>query len=180
MRRHRCIEPPAFEPLDTDAVKRHLRIDHDADDALLETLIQTAREQAESYTGRALIQQTWQLTDDAPANPLLLPRWPVLSVLSVTDSGIATEAYTVAAGDDAEIRADSGWGGPVAVSYTAGYGEDPASVPAPLRQWMLLQIGQWYEHREAVALAGGATPQALPFVDNLLTPYRIHWLGLPA
>lgn len=179
MRQHRRTVPPALEPLDPAAVKRHLRIDHDADDELIDALIQTAREQAENYTGRALIRQTWQLTDDAPAHPLLLPRWPVLELVSVTDAGVATDAYTAVLGDDAVLWADaSGWQGPVIVTYVAGYGADSAAVPAPLRQWMLLQIGQWYEHREAVLLAG-ATPQILPFVDCLLAPYRIHWLGLP-
>lgn len=178
MRRHTRTVAPASEPLDLTDVKLHLRVEHNADDALITALIQAAREQAESYTGRALITQTWVLTDTAPADPLLLPRWPVLSIVSVTDDGVATSATTAYLGDDAQLVPTDSWGGTVVVTYTAGYGAGGSAVPAALKQWMLLQIGQWYENREGVAVVGAASvPQRLPFVDALLSPYRIHLLG---
>lgn len=179
MRRHTRTVAPASEPLELDAVKLHLRVEHTADDDLITALIQAAREQAESYTGRALIAQTWVLTDTAPSDPLSLPRWPVLSITSITDNAVATSAYTAYLGDDAQLVPAGGWSGTVVVTYTAGYGLDGDSVPAALKQWMLLQIGQWYENREGTAVVGaGSTPQRLPFVDALLSPYRTHLLGL--
>ena len=54
-------------------------------------MIKSAREQAEAYTGRALMNQQWTLYDDAPSNPLIIPRWPVLSIVSVTDAGTPTD-----------------------------------------------------------------------------------------
>ena len=48
------------------------------------------------------------------------------------------------------------------VIYTAGY----AVVPVAIQQWMLLQIGQWHEQREAVA--AGIQVTRMPFVDALL------------
>jgi len=179
MRRHVRTVAPAAEPLLLADVKLHLRVEHNADDALITALIQAAREQAEDYTGRALITQTWALTDDAPTDPLLLPRWPALSIVSVTDDAVATSAYTSYLGDEAQLVPTSGWGGTVIVTYTAGYGAAGSAVPAALKQWMLLQIGQWYENREGVAVVGAASvPQRLPFVDALLSPYRIRLLGL--
>lgn len=179
MRRHVRSVAPAAEPLLLADVKLHLRVEHSADDTLITALIQAAREQAESYTGRALITQTWVLTDEAPSDPLLLPRWPALAITSITDSGVATSAYTAYLGDDAQLVPTAGWGGTVIVTYTAGYGTAGSAVPAAIRQWMLLQIGQWYEHREGVAVVGAASiPQQLPFVDALLSPYRTHLLGL--
>jgi len=172
MRRHYRSAAPASEPLDTDAVKLHLRVEHAADDALIESLVVAAREQAEAYTGRALISQQWTLYDDAPSNPLTIPRWPVLSIVSVTDADVPTTAYTEYLGDDAMLIPNSAWSGAVQVIYTAGY----AVVPVAIQQWMLLQIGQWYEQREAVA--AGIQVTRMPFVDALLSPYRIHLLGL--
>jgi uncharacterized phiE125 gp8 family phage protein len=62
--------------------------------------------------------------------------------------------------------------GGVAVEYTAGYGDTAADVPAPLRQAMLLMIGHWYEHREAVIT--GSISTGLPLAARaLLAPYRV-------
>ena len=96
----------------------------------------------------------------------------MLSIVSVTDAGTPTTAYTEYLGDDAMLIPNSAWSGAVQVIYTAGY----AVVPVAIQQWMLLQIGQWHEQREAVA--AGIQVTRMPFVDALLSPYRIHLLGL--
>ena len=44
-----------------------------------------------------------------------------------------------------------------------------AAVPAAIKQWMLLQIGHLYEHRES---ASDFQVYATPYVDGLLDPYR--------
>ena len=67
---------------------------------------------------------------------------------------------------------NSAWSGAVQVVYTAGY----TVIPSDIKSWMLLQIGQWHEQREAVA--AGIQVTRMPFVDALLSPYRIHLLGL--
>lgn len=172
MRRHYRSVAPTSEPLDIDTVKRHRRVEYADEDDLFESMIKSAREQAEAYTGRALMNQQWTLYDDAPSNPLILPRWPVLSIVSVTDAGTPTTAYTEYLGDDAMLVQNSAWSGAVQVVYTAGY----TVIPSDIKSWMLLQIGQWHEQREAVA--AGIQVTRMPFVDALLSPYRIHLLGL--
>jgi uncharacterized phiE125 gp8 family phage protein len=47
------IEPPASEPLSLAEAKNYLRVQHDADDALIAAMISAARMQAESRTRRA-------------------------------------------------------------------------------------------------------------------------------
>ena len=180
MRRHWQSSAPSADPLDLDVVKLHLRVDHDSDDDLITDLIITAGQQAEAYTGRALITQSWTLTDTAASWPLVLPRWPVMAVSSLlvddvqyVADGVLDSDYTLYTGDDAVLE---GSGTEVTVVYSAGYGSSYTAIPTALRQWMLLQIGQWYEHREATIQTTGA-PQIMPFVDHLLTPYRIHRLG---
>ena len=79
---------PANEPVSLDEAKLHCRIDTTADDLLVSSLIQAAREYVERYTRRALIYTTYRYTLDCfpGANtwsyystdaPLELPRQPV-------------------------------------------------------------------------------------------------------
>ena len=58
----------------------------------------------------------------------------------------------------------------VTVEFTAGYGATSASVPAPLRHWILLAIGEMYENRNASAERPAIRSQ---FVDHLLDPYIV-------
>ncbi len=52
---------PASEPLTAAETKSYLRVTDTDDDALIEGLIAAVRQQAEAFTGRALITQTWTL-----------------------------------------------------------------------------------------------------------------------
>lgn len=58
----------------------------------------------------------------------------------------------------------------VTVDYVAGYGATSDSVPAPLRSWILLAVGDLYSQR----LRSGDKP-AVPhqFVDGLLDAYKV-------
>ncbi len=60
----------------------------------------------------------------------------------------------------------------VSVTYTCGFGA-AAAVPETIKRWMLLRIGALYENREVVATGSGVTLTPMPFVDSLLTPYRV-------
>jgi uncharacterized phiE125 gp8 family phage protein len=55
------ITPPASEPVVLADAKTQARIDTTADDSFIPLLITAARQWVESYLGRALITQTWQL-----------------------------------------------------------------------------------------------------------------------
>ncbi|HIC7213959.1 head-tail connector protein [Burkholderia stabilis] len=60
----------------------------------------------------------------------------------------------------------------VQISFTAGYG-DAADVPAGIKSWILVRVATLYENREEVAILNRGQVHDLPYVDQLLDPYRI-------
>jgi hypothetical protein len=62
--RSALITPPTDEPITLAEAKRHLRVDHDAEDADILDLIKAARERIEAEVDRALITQTRDLVLD--------------------------------------------------------------------------------------------------------------------
>ncbi len=58
------ITPPEIEPISVIEAKNHLRVDFNDDDDYIAALISASRDYAESFTNRALLTQTWQLTFD--------------------------------------------------------------------------------------------------------------------
>lgn len=65
---YRLKTPPATEPLTLQEAKAWLKVDHDAEDTLIQLLIATARERCESVTGLSLMIQQWTA---------YLPYWPM-------------------------------------------------------------------------------------------------------
>lgn len=118
----RTVEP-ATEPVSLVEMRRHLRCYDDLtdDNSDISALITAAREWAEEYTGRALVDQTWRLTitqDDrriitAPADPscvcgqfdweqvneVLLRKSPVLAVSSVVTVDTSGATTTIDSSD---------------------------------------------------------------------------------
>lgn len=158
------LNPPPAEPITLAEAKAFLRVDHDDEDALIQTLIASARERLETHLNIAMISRPMQFST-ATNGTVILPRWPVTSVQTVRfDYEETVEAVvnlrcrpatvTYRAVDLAEI------------TFTAGYGLAPQDVPAPLRQAMLLLVSQGFEQRDGA-------PSSLPLmVDALTMPYR--------
>jgi len=177
---------PAAEPLSFAEAKAFLRIDHDAEDALVASLVTAARATVEALTRRALIDQEWRIVRDAwPASGLLVV--PVNPLRAVTGAHVLD-----AAGDEvavppevlladasrlpAVIRVERGAapqpGRPlagIAIDVTAGHGPTAADVPAPLIEAVRLVLAHFYEHRD-VPGPGAAFPAAL---DTLVAPFRV-------
>lgn len=197
--------PPASEPVSTAEARAHLRIDHVDDDAYIAALITAARSVVEERLRRALITQTLTLTMDHfpgahdaldalvhAAGVIRLPRSPVQSVSSITyvdDSGVtqtlSASGYRV---DTSSVmaRIEPAYGetwpttrpvsNAVTVTFVAGYGA-AAAVPLPIKQAVLVLVGTWFEHREAVIVGG--TPNVVPMtVDYLLGPYRLPMMSV--
>lgn len=176
---------PAAEPLSLAEAKLHCKVDVTDDDALITALIVAARRLAEAQTGRVLVTQSWKQTLDAlPVAAIALYLPPLQSVQSVKYYDIDGVQKTLA-GTDYTVHTSTQlglvvpaygttWPGTrdvpeaVEIAFTAGYG-NAAAVPQEIKQWMLLQIGHWYENREA----SGDRRDPLPYVDALLDPYRV-------
>ncbi len=182
----RTVEP-SVEPVTLDEAKAHLRVTGSDENALITSLIAVARQAAEDYCQRSLITQRWQKTLDwFPPGAIELSRGPVQSIVSVKyrDGGgvlqtLAGTEYLLDNGiDPASLVPAYGKAWPatqavpnaVEVLYSTGYGDAAASVPGPIKSWMLLKLAELFEHREASA-ERVAMPH--PFVDCLLAPYRI-------
>lgn len=180
---------PAEEPLTLAETKAYLRLDDEAEDALVATLITAARLHVEGVTGRALMAQNWRLVLDSwPENRIVkLPVAPLLSLTAITaydgdgtghDVPLAQflPETTVAparlllpptiAGMPA-LRERMG----IEVDYVAGFGDAAGDVPADIRQALLRLVAYWFEHRDAVIVAGSGAIVP-PGFDRLLTPYR--------
>lgn len=167
---------PNLEPVTRAEAKLHCRVDSDitADDDLFDALIIAAREWVEDYTGRALIDQTWQLKFDGYSfGEFRLHRSPVIAIDSfIYDlDGVAT---TLAA-DQYELDGPrskwprlipaygiswpvSYWARPLTIQFRAGYAnravsptEGAEKVPEVYKQAIKLLVGHFYENREAQA-----------------------------
>lgn len=185
---------PIAGRLSVSALKQHLRVDHTADDMLIEIYTRAAVSLTQDRTGRALLPTTWRyVRDDFPADlgPIWLPRSPLISVTSVTYAGASTGAaiivdpstYVAVDGEPPSICPAVGyyWPADVApfrrasqiVTFTAGYA-DTETMPTTLVMAVYLLVGHWYENREAVSdLTLKKVPEAF---DALCETNRVQWL----
>jgi len=184
----KVITPPTSEPITLAEAKLNLRQVFDDEDDDIERMIRVARQMAEERLNRALMPQVLAFAADGFCGPLRVPRPPLLELDSVkyidtdgTEQTLAGSAYLVDGFVDPPMISaayNTPWpttraqAGAVVVQYHAGYA-DAASVPEPIRQWMLLAINAFYEHRSAVATA---QTYALPedFYCWLLQPYVVY------
>lgn len=166
----RDLSPPPVEPITLAETKLFLRVDQDDDDALIETLITSARETLEARLGVAMISRPMETSGPA-ARVIRVPRYPVVSVDSVSLDGSEITEF------DADLRRqpstvtinlsgvrDAG----VDIAFTAGFGDEASDIPTPLLQAMLLLVAHAYEHRD------DPETRPIPFmVDALTQPYRM-------
>lgn len=185
----RLSSAPSVEPVTLTETKLHLRLATTAvaaaaytnEDDLLNALIAAARTQAENYTRRAFITQTWIAYLDSFPSTLRLPYPPFQSVTSLTVEGTAFTDFTeskrgiLAPTDTWPILSSSPGADPIVITYKAGYGDAAADVPAPIQQAILLLLATWYANRENVVI--GVSVAELPEAAKaLLNPYR--WMEL--
>ena len=153
----------------------------------------------DGWLGRALIDQSWYLTlpefpsCDGPIwLPLTSPAYsgaspapaPVDSLEYVAADGTVTalvegvDFEVVTSHDPQYIRPVYGLHWPAArcqadavrVQYSAGYGAAGADMPAVIRGYLLLRVGQLYEYRELVGAAAAVAP--VPYMRDMLESVR--------
>lgn len=190
------VTEPAAEPLSTEELKDHLRVDLVDDDDLIDALALTARKTIEDLTGQRMITQTWKLVlDRFPARRWIeIPLGPTLVINSVK----FTDRLGVQATQDASeyiqdlisekarivLKEDFDWPDPeedlqevnaVEVEFDVGYGLAGSDVDERLTQAMKLLVGHYYENREQVVFRPGMAFQSLPLgVSSLISSLRLY------
>jgi uncharacterized phiE125 gp8 family phage protein len=176
---------PAEEPVSLAEAKAFLRVDDTAEDALITTLIGAARLHVEGVTGRALLAQSWRVVLDAwpEDRQVKLPVTPFMAVTEITAYDAAGAAHAVPLAQfmsepDRLLLPANVTGMPVLrerqgieIDYVAGFGTEPAEVPADIRQALLLLVGYWFEHRDAVIVAGSGAVVPSGF-DRMVAGYK--------
>ena len=180
------IIPPIEEPISLTEAKLHLRVDSDEDDALISTLISTARQSAEMLTNRQLVTAYWRYTIDhfpSAGQAIVLPKSPlqfVTSIYYLDVSGmwqfLSMQDYIVdIAGEPPRITLAFGkhWplcllqAGSASITFIAGYGL-ASQVPEGIKTWIKLRVGSLYACREELSVAR-SDPSTAFFFNGLLT-----------
>jgi uncharacterized phiE125 gp8 family phage protein len=149
-------------------VKNYLRISHDYDDDLIESLIETAIEYAENFTGTFIHKRTVNCFVSQINRVFLLKHSPILKLLSVHEKvkngkNKINDTFGEFAPDDSSLTMnDSYIGLDIEIEYSCGYGVD---APNALKLGMLKHISSMYELNETVI-----NPMAE--ICSLYQPYR--------
>ena len=183
------LSAPGAEPLTTAEAKTHLRVGHANDDTYIDTLVKSARIQAENFLNRALITQVVVMTLDCFPAVIEVPRPPMDSteptITYLDENGdsqtLATSKIRLnRALEPAIITPAEGetWPntqpvtGAVTVQVSAGYGGSGSDVPAPIIHAIKILVGHYYAHREPVVVGTSIAEMPQSAMD-LLWPYRI-------
>jgi uncharacterized phiE125 gp8 family phage protein len=182
---------PEREPVQLNSVlKLACKLDptDSAEDSILQIWIQAAREIIENKCGRSFITQTRQIILDCfHWFEIELTFGKVQSVVSIeyynSDNALTTldpsEYYVDMSGDIARVRPVNAWPGTynrpaaIKITYTAGYGDEPESVPAAIRSAIIMRTASLYENRQTVI--SGTNAMIVPEgEDSLLSTFIIY------
>ena len=185
---------PTDYPLELDDIKQHLNITvgWTEDDDYLDALLAVATTQAEGFTRRRFITQTWYY---------YLDQWPdedyiVLPYGNLQASPALSVTYTDTDYDDtiwpatnynADTNVDPGRvileyddtyptdtlspENPIVVEYTCGYGDDHTDVDPMIKHALKIIIGDLYSNRESIIV--GTIHQKMGVIEDLLTRFRL-------
>lgn len=195
----REFEAAPVEPVTVAEARDHCEIpaSETQHDAKLARFIKAARQAAENYMSRRIVQQTLELVlDDWPYDGIVrLPEGELRELISVKyldPDGNEQTWPSVEYRTDNSAKPPRLWAAPtfalprilsgpapITIRYKVGYppvSGSPvdylANVPEDIRVAILLTVGTWFENREDVIV--GTISSRLPLgVDRLLDPYRI-------
>lgn len=166
-----------------EEAKAHLKQDSDDEKDYVEALIAAATgwiDGPAGWLGRSLGPQLLELQYDCASPPIVhLPYGPVLEVdeywVGETSMGLP---FYLPGSQAVSLGVSTSHDQPLRIRYWAGYGKRTddgegwtSEAPAPIKQAILLLVGQWFRTRSAVNV--GNIVNEMPFaVDALLSPYR--------
>lgn len=181
-------------PVTVEELKDHARIEHDADDALLNGYLRAATELVQEQMGRVLVSETYRLRlfQWPRGRRIRLPYPPLVSVDTFqytkrgegTATAVDSSIYSVLTDSEpgeivlnpnmswptTELAADG-----IEVEFTAGYGAR-SNVPERVKQAIMLIVAHWYANREAT-IQGTISKEVELSFRSLLMADRVWWSG---
>lgn len=167
------ISKPSVYPVSLEEAKQNSVIEHSDDDVYILRLIADATDYVERYTGLDLIQRTWDYKFDSfPYGDIVLPKFPVLSVTSVTytdvtaspnEQTLATSVYGLDSGNADAIlylKYNQSWPSHtvthngITVRFVSGYEglgspvDLTGNIPEGIKGRILMMVSEMYERRE--------------------------------
>jgi len=178
---------PVSEPVSLQEAKDWMRVTSEDEDAVISSLISTAREACEEYQGQAYLEQTRILTlDEFPCEEILIPRPPLQSISRIQYLDTAGVQKTI---DTVDYAVDSvsfparlipafgkSWPatreqvGAVTIEYVAGYDPDGSpAVPVPqrIKQAILAMVNHLYERPEVAGGTQGVPMLSVQYQDSV-------------
>jgi uncharacterized phiE125 gp8 family phage protein len=175
---------PIVEPVLNTDIQTYLRLDSTAYNTTLTNYAIMARRQAEDYTRRAFINQTWYLMLDAWEIPdvIKIPRPPLVSATITTydDNGTpstqAPASYTVDTySEPGRISLNPGYAwnytrdlNGMLIEFVAGYGAASTNVPVDIIMAITEAAALYYNSGEL-----GYLPRK---IQDRLKPYQVIYL----
>ena len=151
-------------------VKDYVRIDTNADDALITQMITEARIWCENFISRDIVakNRTYYLPT---TNGLFdLPFAPIASVVSVLINGAAAQ-YTEYGLDDLSIELDGGPADNVKVTYTTTGLNDGL-----VKQALLQLVSTYYDNRADFSVSTGDVNKVPTDVKSILAGYKTMFI----
>lgn len=177
--------------VELDDMKNFLNIpsgDTDANrDSVITILLDSLNDIIEDYLGVVCITDTYTEKYDGDGTAsLYLDHAPIVAVSSLTidDEAVASGDYSVYE-DEGKITLDSDIftkdNQNVEITYTAGYGDDRAAVPEPLKLALRTWVSRMYksDYVDFSPQMGEGAAGSVPFLDipwdikRMLTNYRV-------
>jgi uncharacterized phiE125 gp8 family phage protein len=191
----RLVTPPLIQPLTLEETKKHLRVEHDDEDTMIQTYIKAATSTCEIFTGRAFITQRWELVLDNFPGQIQVPKPPLQKIDSfVYDASDGNEqaleeyvdyfvdtvnqpGWIVAVGDPGMWPTPINAINSVRIQFTAGYTDNASppseNVPDDIKAALLLTVGSFYAFRETMVV--GTTAARMPWsAEQILRQYRVE------
>lgn len=157
-----------WEPITRDEAKAQIQgLEGISDfDTEIDSLIKVAREAAEEYTWRAIVQSTCvEKLNEFPSGKIVLPRPPVSAITSISYVDVNGENQTIPSTDyvlnswvepcyivpasGKSWPASRGGEGDVVITYVAGF-VSQAVVPVSIKHAVKMMVRTWFDQREDV------------------------------
>lgn len=184
----KLITEPAHRLITTEDAKKHLVIDYDDDDTLIEGLVLAAEKLLDGYNGqlrRCIVNQVWQESFGSFQDHMRLTFPDVNDVTKIVIKYIDSEEveqtydgsfelYEDAISSIIHVKTFPSVSGqaikPITIDYQAGFGDNASKVPHPIIVAAKMLVAHWYENRGATTADRLDT---LPIgVEALIRGYR--------